>query len=338
MESLANKYRPQRYSDVISQGSTVKILEQLVDTNSISNCYLFCGPSGVGKTTLARIFAMNINHGEGTPIEIDGASNSGVENVRNIIEEASELSLDSYYKVYIIDECQALSNAAWQAFLKCLEQPPERTIFMFCTTDPQKVPVATQNRVMKFNLTRVPTKEIYNRLLTISYAEGFTNVEEACDYISKISDGSMRTAIANLEKCARYSTDLSIGNVIETLGLVSYETLFHTFDSIVDGNESEIINMIENIYSSGYDLNIYLNQLFELALDLDKFLLYDDLSTTSIPESYREYVNYSVSFDGASKKTHYIMNALLNIKFSIKKITSIKSVVTVALIKLARGE
>ena len=133
------------------------------------NALLFCGSSGCGKTTCARIFANEINQGFGEPIEIDAASNNGVENIRMITKAANERALDGEYKIYIIDETHALTSQSWQAFLKCLEEPPKYTIFIFCTTDPQKIPETILNRVMRFNFTRIPIEQIKDRLKYISF-------------------------------------------------------------------------------------------------------------------------------------------------------------------------
>ena len=184
--SLATKYRPNKWESVVGQKSIVEILNQQLLTQNIKNTYIFSGASGCGKTTIARLFAMAINKDRGTPIEIDGASNSGVDNVRQIVESAKERSIDSEYKIYIIDECHALSNQAWQAFLKCIEEPPKYTIFIFCTTDPHKIPDTIKNRCMRFNFSRIESDLIYNRLLYICEQESFTNYNNACDYISRI--------------------------------------------------------------------------------------------------------------------------------------------------------
>lgn len=125
-QSLAVKYRPKEFSDVSSQGSIIRILNKQLEQKRYSNVYAFAGPTGVGKTTLARIFASKINGGLGNPIEIDGASNNGVDNIREIIRSAQERSLDSEYKIYIIDECHSITTAAWNAFLKCLEEPHQQ--------------------------------------------------------------------------------------------------------------------------------------------------------------------------------------------------------------------
>ena len=206
MESLASKYRPKTFEEIVGQTAVVKNLLRQLETNTFKNTYLFCGPSGDGKTTIARVFAKKLNGGLGTPIEIDGASNNGVDNVRAIIEESKTRAIDSEYKVIIIDECHAITTQGWQAFLKCIEEPSPYTIFIFCTTDPQKIPVTILNRVMRFNLTRISTEEIKNRLLYISSVEGYTNYQDSCDYIARLSCGGMRDAIAMLEKCAGYST------------------------------------------------------------------------------------------------------------------------------------
>ena len=172
-DSLAVKYRPKTFEDVCSQTSIIKILRRQIEKQEFKNALLFAGASGCGKTTCARIFANEINKGVGSPIEIDGASNNGVENVKTIIRAAQERSIDSKYKIYIIDECHALTSQAWQAFLKCIEEPPTYTIFIFCTTDPQKIPETIKNRVQRFTFNRIPTNIIKDRLAYICRQEGF---------------------------------------------------------------------------------------------------------------------------------------------------------------------
>ena len=138
---LATKYRPNTFSEVVGQQAVIKILQRQIELDKISQCYLFCGASGCGKTTLARIFAKELNGSFNGLVEMDAASNNGVDNVRSIVEDAKQRSISSKYKVFIIDECQSITTQGWQAFLKCIEEPPKFTIFIFCTTDPQKVPV-----------------------------------------------------------------------------------------------------------------------------------------------------------------------------------------------------
>lgn len=171
-KSLAIKYRPKNFSDVVEQGSTIAILTNQINTNSVKSAYLFVGGAGTGKTTSARIFANMINKGEGTPIELDAASNNSVEDIRRLTEDAQTQSIDSEYKVFILDEVHSLSNQAWQAMLKTLEEPPAKSIFIFCTTDPQKIPNTILSRVQRYNFQRISHKGIVDRLKYIIEQEG----------------------------------------------------------------------------------------------------------------------------------------------------------------------
>ena len=164
MKTLAVKYRPQVWEDVTEQSSTKIILQQQLQSGEVKNAYLFCGPAGCGKTTCARIFANEINKGEGNPIELDAASNNGVDDVRNIIQQAKTKSINSEYKIFIIDECHALSNSAWQAMLKIIEEPPAKSISLFCTTDPQKIPKTILSRVQRYDFQRISQEGIVERL------------------------------------------------------------------------------------------------------------------------------------------------------------------------------
>ncbi len=163
-KALAVKYRPKVWADVTEQNSTKVILQQQLESGEVKNAYLFCGPAGCGKTTCARIFANEVNHLEGNPIELDAASNNGVDDVRNIIQQAKTKSLDSEYKIFIIDECHAISNAGWQAMLKIIEEPPAKSIFIFCTTDPQKIPKTILSRVQRYDFQRLSNSGICDRL------------------------------------------------------------------------------------------------------------------------------------------------------------------------------
>ena len=173
MISLAVKYRPKIFDDVVEQDTIKIILKQQITTGNIKNAYLFCGPAGDGKTTCARIFANEINNGYGNPIELDAASHNGVDDVREVIKQAQTKSLDSEYKIFIIDECHSISNTGWQAFLKLLEEPPAKSIFIFCTTDPQKIPKTILSRVQRYDFSRISQQGIVERLYSILQEEGY---------------------------------------------------------------------------------------------------------------------------------------------------------------------
>ena len=338
MQSLATQYRPESFREVLSQKTVIKILQRQLELKSFVNAYLFCGPSGCGKTTLARIFANKINNNVGHPIEIDGASNNGVDNIKQIIQSAKERSVDSDYKIFIIDEVHMLTIQAWNAFLKCLEEPPKYTIFILCTTDAQKIPNTILNRVMRFNLTKVSTDDIRKRLEYICVKEGATNFTESIDYISKLSDGGCRDAIAMLDKCLGFSNDLSINNVLECLGNFSYDTMFNLTNAMIDFNQENIISTIENIYSDGKDLGLFLDQYINFILDLLKFIVFKDLSTTKIPSTMLNQVNYVVNIDNSNKYYNWLLNQLLEVKFAIKKDTNVKTTMEIMLIHISSGE
>ena len=335
-ESLAVKYRPKDWADVCGQSSIMKILTRQLELNQLKNVYLFAGASGCGKTTLARIFANKINGNVGSPNEIDAASNNGVDNVKAIIKSAQERSIDSKYKIFIIDECHMITTQGWNAFLKCIEEPPAFTIFIFCTTDPQKIPATILNRVQRYNITRISTDKIKDRLAYICKEECFTNYEESVDYIAKLSDGGMRDAIATLEKCAGYSTDLSINNVLNALGNYSYDTFFSLINNIIDGKEGEVLKIIEEFYRAGNDLKLFVDMFLSFCLDVSKYIIFNSTDMLKIPSSMEDRLKNSINFENALQYYMYIVNQLLDLKNMIKNDNNIKSTIEVMFLKMSR--
>ena len=335
-ESLAVKYRPRDWEEVCGQSSVMRILTRQLELNELKNVYLFAGASGCGKTTLARIFANKINGNIGNPNEIDAASNNGVDNVKAIIKSAQERSIDSKYKIFIIDECHMITTQGWNAFLKCIEEPPAFTIFIFCTTDPQKIPATILNRVQRFNITRINTDKVRDRLRYICKSEGFTNYEESTDYIAKISDGGMRDAIATLEKCAGYSTDLSIGNVLESLGNYSYETFFSLINNVIDGKEGEVFKILDEFYKAGNDLKLFVDMFLSFCLDVSKYIVFQSPDMIKIPSSMEDKLKNSTNFEDSLNYYMYIVNQLLDLKNMLKNDNNMKSTIEVMFLKMAR--
>ncbi len=298
-KALAIKYRPKTFDDVVEQGSVKLILEEQLKTKTHQNCYLFTGGAGTGKTTCARIFANEVNEGKGNPIEIDAASNNVVDNVREIIENAKFKALDAPYKVYIIDECHMLSTGAWNAMLKLIEEPPAQTIFIFCTTDPQKIPATIISRVQRYDFQRITHDSIVNRLkhildeenLTVEVQGSFQYEIEALDYIAKLVDGGMRDAITLLDKCLSFSPDIIVPHVIEALGTIDYDVMFDLTNAIIDMRTGDAVTIIEEAHRSGVDLKQFMKQYSYFILDAYKYCLLGNFEYLQIPSTYSDILD-----------------------------------------------
>lgn len=346
-ESLAVKYRPRNWEDLTEQEYIKIILQNQITTQTIKNAYLFCGPAGCGKTTSARIFANKINDNKGLPIEIDAASNNGVEQVRTIIEDAKFKPLDSNYKIYIMDECHMLSTGAWNAMLKLLEEPPKTTIFILCTTDPQKIPATILSRVQRYDFQKISFEGIVNRLSYIIEQENkATNKtvdinldkikyeQEALKYIAKIADGGMRDAISLLDKCLSYNITLTIENVVKALGISDYENLDKLLLNILNKNEKICIDIIENIYKSGKDLKKFIKQEIQFILDILKYLIYESYDYIQIPNNldltqYKNYVYDDILI---------ILDKVINLSNNIKYESNPKILIESTILLICKGE
>jgi DNA polymerase III subunit gamma/tau len=293
MISLAVKYRPKIFADVTEQTAIKQILLYQLKTKTTKNCYLFTGGAGTGKTTCARILADDINGGKGLPIEIDGASNNGVENVREIIENAKFKNIDSEYKIYIIDECHMLSTGAWNAMLKLIEEPPAKTMFIFCTTDPQKIPATILSRVQRYDFQRITFEGIVTRLAEIIKAEnGETGAykydveKESLEYIAKLADGGMRDAITLLDKCVSFSNDLTVENVTEALGTVNFGVMIDLTLGYLNFNTARCLEIIDDLYMDGKDLKAFIKSFISFLVDVNKYYLLKDFHYIKIPSTY----------------------------------------------------
>lgn len=321
-QPLANKYRPKTFADVSEQDEIKVIIENQIKNNDLRSAYLFCGGAGTGKTTCARIVANLINNGEGEPVELDAASNNSVDDVRSIINDTKFKSLTSKYKIYIIDECHSLSNAAWQAMLKLLEETPTGVLFIFCTTDPQKIPGTILSRVQRFNFHRISTHGIIKRLKFIIEQENLevhTTMgdldtlsdpiwaekaslplieweEAAIDYIAKQAQGGMRDAITTLDKCLSYSKNLTLSNVVKVLsaGVTPYD-LYDFTKLLLNKDSKNALAMVDKFFMSGMDMNLFLSMYFEFLLNLQKYLVLQDKSVSNLPDDILEDCNVTMS-------------------------------------------
>ena len=332
--TLAVKYRPQTFIDLVEQNSTKQILQNQLETGNIRNAYLFCGPAGDGKTTTARIFANEINKGVGNPIELDAASNNSVDDIRRINQQAQTKSLEGEYKIFILDECHSLSNSAWQAMLKLIEEPPAKTIFIFCTTDPQKIPKTILSRVQRYNFQRITYQGILDRLKYVCKQENLNNVdEEALQLIAKLANGGMRDALTHLDKCIAYEDRITTETVSSALGIVGYDTLFDlTNNFIYTDGITKIIDIVEELYNKGIDLKSFIKSWLLFVLDIQKYILTHNFEYLQIPNTYRnkleeyqkDYMDTTTIFD--------LLNILIKLNYAIKWETDPKAMIESALI------
>lgn len=335
IKSLAIKYRPTSFDDVVEQGSIKVILRQQLENDETKNAYLFCGGAGTGKTTCARIFANEINKFHGNPIEMDAASNSSVDDVREIIQQAKTKSLDSEYKVFIIDECHSLSNTAWQALLKLIEEPPAKSIFIFCTTDPQKIPKTILSRVQRYDFQRISHDGVMNRLFAILESEQELMPEinweaTAIDYIAKLADGGMRDAITLMDKCLAYSTNLTIDNVVSALGTVDYATMCAlTYAIVFDRDSAHTIKIIEEVHRSGKDLKQFIKTYMNFMLDVNKYVCLKSLDFLEVPITYEGDMK---NLAGKKDECKKLLGTLIKLNADVKWDTAPKSMIEATLI------
>lgn len=287
--NLATKYRPKTFDDMVCQDNVKIVLQNQIDMNEFKQSYLFCGSAGTGKTTSARIFANEINRGKGRIVEIDGASNNGVDNIRNLIDNCKMKSLDGTYKVFIIDEVHMLSIGAFNALLKILEEPPKGTIFILCTTDPQKIPATILSRVQRFDFKRIPTQRIMNRLTYIIEKENQTRTEqieytdEALQYIAQLAEGGMRDAITKLDTVLGFTQNITSEAVIKCLGLTSTRFILEIIDNIIAKEPKNILGAIDTIFLEGKDLKLFIKDSIKVLIDVIKFQM--GSSSANIPQS-----------------------------------------------------
>ena len=275
--ALYRKYRPNTFEDVKGQDHIVRTLMNQIRTDRIGHAYLFCGTRGTGKTTVAKIFAKAVNCQNPTEygpccqcstcksiasgasmnvIEIDAASNNGVDNIRQIIEEVNYMPPDGRYKVYIIDEVHMLSSGAFNALLKTLEEPPTYVIFILATTEPYRLPITILSRCQRYDFHHITSDVIAGRLTELMEEEGTQVQPQAIRYIAKAADGSMRDALSLLDQCISFYIDeeLTYENTLEILGTVDTGVLSELFTAIMDADVSGGMLVVEKIVRQGRDL------------------------------------------------------------------------------------
>tara|TARA_Y200000002_G_scaffold54968_1_gene40317 strand:- start:6333 stop:8318 length:1986 start_codon:yes stop_codon:yes gene_type:complete len=273
--ALTRKYRPQSFEDIVSQEHVSSTLLNAVQQNRLSHAYMFCGPRGVGKTTMARVLARVINgiddqvDGEALNqtlniIEIDAASNNKVEDVHHLRESVRIPPQNGRYKIFIVDEVHMLSKAAFNALLKTLEEPPEHAIFIFATTEPHKVLPTILSRVQRFDFKRISVDEIVHRLEKITADEEISIDHESMHVIAKKADGALRDALGLLDQAIAFCGDnITYEAVLKALNVVGSDRLFEFMDCVINQDTSGGLDLIHTLLQEGYDIQEFLVGLVE---------------------------------------------------------------------------
>jgi DNA polymerase-3 subunit gamma/tau len=311
---LANKYRPQTFSEVVGQDALVQTLKNEIENNKIHHAFILTGIRGIGKTTTARLIAKSLNclssdkavitpclkcehctniakSNDSDVIEFDAASHTGVDDIRQIIDSTSYGPINSRYKIFIIDEVHMLSKSAFNALLKTLEEPPQYIKFIFATTEIRKIPITILSRCQRFDLRRLGFEETVSHLKNICNKEGFEVEDNAINILANFSEGSVRDSLSLLDRALghnNYQHLLTEKSVIEMLGLSSKKNIYDIFSSLLEGNTDRTLEIFNDIYNYSTDINNFLQDLLEvnhntiLAKTLTKYFEIVHLPTDQI--------------------------------------------------------
>lgn len=281
-QAIYRKFRPKIFDDVLGQEHVTRTLKNQIMSHNIAHAYLFSGIRGTGKTSTAKIFARAVNclnNHEGNPcneckicisildetnmdvIEMDAASNNGVDDIRELRDKVMFLPVKSKYKVYIIDEVHMLSKGAFNALLKTLEEPPEHLLFILATTEPQKIPPTILSRCQRFDLKRINADIIVENMKKICNELEIKYEEKALKLIAANSEGAMRDAQSILDRCISFNSQVDYDTVINLLGTVNYQVVLEAVEAIVDKNIVKAMSLVDNILNSGKELTFFLDEL-----------------------------------------------------------------------------
>jgi DNA polymerase-3 subunit gamma/tau len=352
---IARKYRPQRFADVVGQEHVTQTLANAIAQNRIAHAYLFCGPRGTGKTTIARIFAKCLNCTGGPKVdfddndprcqeitegrsidvlEIDGASNNGVEQVRELRETVKYAPASSKFKIYIIDEVHMLSTAAFNALLKTLEEPPEHVKFMFATTDPEKVLPTILSRCQRFDLRRIPVSLIAKQLASIAAKENVQIDAEAIHAIARGADGGMRDAESALDQLISFcGAKIVEGDVLSMFGLTARSQILSLASAVLKGEAESALRELNELARHGKDLGRLLSDLLNHFRNL---LIYQvsqgDMRLLEVSESEAAGLEEQAAFVGTDVLTR-VMEVFTYAEGHLRDATSKKIFIEVTLLK-----
>ncbi len=359
--AMYRKFRPDSFEEVKGQEPIVTTLRNQIAHERIGHAYLFCGTRGTGKTSVAKLFAKAINcehPANGNPcnacsvckaiaggssmnvIEIDAASNNGVENIREIVEAVRYSPTEGNYKVYIIDEVHMLSTGAFNALLKTLEEPPEYVVFILATTEVHKIPITILSRCQRYDFKRIELDTISARLQELCSRENIKTDAAAMDYVARLAEGSMRDALSLLERCVSFyfEQEITYARVLEVLGAVDIEVFARMLRRIRQGNVPESIHVLEEVIATGRELNRFVVDLTWYARNL---LLaqggQDMASVLDISAEQMELLMHEAKVFETNQLMRYI-EVLCELTNQLRFSTQKRVVIEMALIRLCRPQ
>ena len=351
-QSLYRKYRPKNFDEIVGQEKIVEIIKNQIKLNKLGHAYLFTGVRGTGKTSIAKIFAKAINcsnNNDGNPclkckeclsisdganvdiIEMDAASNNGVDDIRLIKEQTDFLPTNLKYKVYIIDEVHMLSGGAFNALLKTLEEPPSHVKFILATTEPQKLPATIISRCQRFEFMRISEEKIKGRLHKIAEENEINIEEEALALVASLANGSMRDGISILESVSNLEGKINKDAVRETVGLPNMEKMIDVLGAIIEGDISKTLKISNELMDEGKEPQSYITELLKL---LESIYLKEESLIELYSKQEQELLKKYMNID--KFKVYKIIKEVLNIINVMKNMENKKVMLIAALMNMAQ--